>query len=67
MINKVKEISNNNFKVLTKPRKEGDPDILVANSDLCKKILNWVPKNNSIDQIIKDSLEWEKNKLKYLI
>ena len=61
VINKVKEIANNNFKVLKKPRREGDPDILVADSNLCKKILNWTPKNNSIDQIIKDSLEWEKN------
>ena len=34
----------NNFKSSNKPRREGDPDILVANSDLCKKILNWVPK-----------------------
>lgn len=61
VIEKVKEVSKNKFKVLSKPRRDGDPDMLVADSDLCKKTLNWVPKYNSIDQIIIDSLEWEKN------
>ena len=64
VINKVKEISKNNFEVLIKPRRKGDPEFLVANSELCKKILDWVPKHNKLDEIIKDSLEWEK-KLKF--
>ena len=44
-------------------RKMVKPEFLVANSDLCKKILKWVPKYDTLDVIIKDSLDWE-NKIK---
>ena len=63
VVEKVKEISGNNFNVINKSRRAGDPEFLVANSDLCKKILNWVPKYDTLDVIIKDSLDWE-NKIK---
>ncbi len=63
VVEKVKEISGNNFNVINKSRRAGDPEFLVANSDLCKKILKWVPKYDTLDVIIKDSLDWE-NKIK---
>ena len=33
---------------------------MVADATLCNKVLNWKPKNNDLDKIIKDAFEWEK-------
>ena len=58
--NKMKTVSGRDFEILFKERRDGDVSIVVANSSLCRKKLNWVPKFNDIDLILKTSLEWEK-------
>ena len=40
-------------------RREGDPESLVADNRLIKKELDWQPKYNSLDNIVKHALEWE--------
>ena len=42
------------------PRRNGDPDILVADSTLAFKQLNWKPNNSSIENILQTALNWHK-------
>ena len=64
----VKEIINNFNNMLEKkikysvgPRRAGDSKILISNVDKIKKALNWRPKYNNLETILKSSLSWEKN------
>ncbi len=43
--------------VVTLPRREGDPDILVADITLAKKILNYQPKHDIIS-ILQTAYNW---------
>ena len=54
VIEKVKEISKNDFDVILKPRRKGDPEFIVANSDFCMRTLDWKPSHNSLDEIVQD-------------
>jgi UDP-glucose 4-epimerase len=48
-----------NYKI--GPRREGDPDFLVANINLAKKLLNYEPKHD-IESIIKTAYAWQKKR-----
>jgi UDP-glucose 4-epimerase len=41
------------------PRREGDPPVLVANSDKLKKTLGWKPKFTEIKDIVATAWEFE--------
>jgi UDP-glucose 4-epimerase len=43
-------------------RRKGDPDSLVADVSLAKKVLGFDPKHN-IDSILKSAYDWHKNTL----
>ena len=53
VIENVKELTNNDFKVVEKPRRKGDPALLVASNDKAEKKLNFSPKLNKIADIIR--------------
>lgn len=40
------------------PRRAGDPDSLVASSDKARDILNWTPKYDNVETIIKTAWTW---------
>ena len=40
------------------PRRAGDPDSLVASSDKARKVLNWTPKYDDVETIIKTAWTW---------
>ena len=48
-----------NYKI--GPRREGDPNFLVADISLAKELLNYEPKHN-IESIIKTAYAWEKKR-----
>ena len=41
-------------------RRPGDSPVLVADSSRLKKALNWNPKYDDLEYIIKTAWEWEK-------
>ncbi|MDR0911316.1 MAG: UDP-glucose 4-epimerase GalE [Methanobrevibacter sp.] len=41
-------------------RREGDPDILIADSKKAINVLNWKPKFNSLDKIVETAWKWHK-------
>lgn len=63
VINSVKKVSGVDFKVVESAPRLGDPPSLVSNCEKIKKILNWQPKYEDIDYIVKTALEWEKTLL----
>ncbi len=44
--------------VIEKPRRPGDPPLLIASSDKIKKELGWEPKFQAIDKIIESAWAW---------
>ena len=59
-IKKIKVITKTNFKTQVKDRRVGDPDELIAKIEKSKNILDWTPRNSSIEKIIIDAWEWYK-------
>jgi len=53
IIEKVKEITKKDFKVIEDERRDGDPATLIASSERAKKELGFSPKIDKIDDIIK--------------
>ena len=61
IIDAVKRVSGEDFKVKTEPRRPGDPARLVASSEKAEKILGWAPDFKNLDEIIKTAWNWHKN------
>ncbi len=59
------KLNKKKIKIQIGERRKGDITKIVAKTSKIKKNLNWNPKYNSINKILKSSLEWEKtiNKL----
>lgn len=62
VVKRVKEVTGINFKVVESPRRPGDPDILISKADKIQTLLNWKPKYDDLNIIIKSAYEWEKNR-----
>lgn len=62
VIEMVKQVSGVDFEVKFSARREGDPAVVVANSDKIKKLFDWKPKHNDLSLIIKTALNWEKKR-----
>lgn len=60
VIQAAKRVSGVDFSVLNAPRRQGDPIKLVANANKLKELTSWRAQHNSLDEIIKTALEWEK-------
>ena len=60
VIEKVKEISGNDFPVVENERRAGDPACVIAGAERITKILGWQPRYNDLDTIIRTALNWEK-------
>jgi UDP-glucose 4-epimerase len=53
------KVSKKSVLVLNGLRRDGDPECLVANSDLATKRLGWVPKYSDLGTIIAHAWNWE--------
>ncbi|MDQ7032095.1 MAG: UDP-glucose 4-epimerase GalE [Desulfonauticus sp.] len=60
IVSTVKKISGVDFKVIESPRRPGDPPELVADPSLLQKEMNWTPKYDDIQEIVKTAYLWEK-------
>jgi UDP-glucose 4-epimerase len=56
----VKRVSGVDFKVVLSPRRPGDPAAIVAGSDKIRDRLGWQPKNDNLEQIVAQALNWER-------
>lgn len=60
VIETTKRITGVDFPVKEEPRRAGDPPSLVASVELIHKTLDWRPKYDDLDVIVKTAYEWEK-------
>ena len=58
VIEKVKEVTEKEFKVEIVEKRAGDPGVLVADSTKAKNELGWTPEY-SLEDIIKSAWKWE--------
>jgi len=60
VIETMKKVSGNDFKVEIAPKRAGDPALLISDNSKIKKEMNWQPKYDNLELICKKALEWEK-------
>lgn len=59
IIHAVENVTGQKVKTQNMPRRQGDPDILVAFPKLAKDVLGWLPKHSNIQNIIQDAYNWQ--------
>lgn len=62
VVKEVKNVTGKDVPVNAKPRREGDPAVLVADGTKAKDILRWLPERSDITTIIGDAWRWESGK-----
>jgi len=60
VVAKAKMVTAVDFPVVEAARREGDPPILVADSNKIKRILHWKPQYDDLGYIIDSAWKWEK-------
>ncbi|MCL0039848.1 UDP-glucose 4-epimerase GalE [Thermodesulfovibrionales bacterium] len=60
VVRTVRRVSGADFHVEYVNRRAGDPAVLISNPNKIKSELDWKPKYNDLDFIIKTAWEWEK-------
>lgn len=65
VINAVNHVNGTPIKVEQYPRRPGDPPTLIAAVEKIHRTLDWTPKYDDLEFIVKTSLDWER-KLKVL-
>lgn len=63
VLSKIKEISGEDFQAIEAPRRKGDPACVVASGEKIRRVLGWKPQYDSLDAIVRSTLNWEKKKL----
>ena len=53
------KICDNKIKVQNGARRAGDAEILVSDIVKLKRMIDWTPKYNKLDLIIKTAIDWE--------
>ena len=52
------KVTGKPIKVIEKPRRAGDPPLLIAGSDKVKRELGWTPKYQAIEKIVESAWAW---------
>lgn len=60
VVRAAKRVSGTDFPVEHVGKRAGDPAVLISNPDRIKSELDWKPKYNDLDFIVKTAWEWEK-------
>lgn len=61
VVETVKKVTGVDFRVEEVERRAGDPPVLVADSSKMKQTLNWKPRFESLEYIVKTALQWEES------
>ena len=57
-----KEITGQPIPINIRPRRAGDPPVLVASAEKAKNLLHWTPRYTKIHDIIATAWEWEQKR-----
>jgi UDP-glucose 4-epimerase len=64
VIEAVNRVTGKPLNIEEQARRAGDPPVLISVADAIKSTLNWTPKYDDLDKIVKTSLDWEYKLLK---
>ena len=64
VLDAVSRVNGNPLTIREEPRRAGDPPMLVARADRVRDLLNWRPRHDDLEFIVRTSLEWERKMLK---
>ena len=59
----VERVSGVRLRVREEPRRAGDPPALIARAERIRSQLNWHPRHDDLDSIVRTSLAWERHLL----
>jgi UDP-glucose 4-epimerase len=54
------KVTGKKISLVVRPRREGDPEVLIASSQLAKNKLGWAPKRIKLETIIEDAWNFYK-------
>lgn len=60
IIDAVKRITDKQFKIVESPRRPGDPPRLIASNEKIKSILDWRPRFDNLDDIVRHACGWSR-------
>ena len=60
VVRTMEKVTGRRLPVREGPRRAGDPPLLVADPSKLKQTLNWTPKHNNLDEIVRSALDWER-------
>ena len=63
VIQAVKRVSGSDFRLVQRPRRAGDPSLIVASAERAGAVLGWHTQIGHLDEIVRHALAWE-SKLK---
>ena len=55
----VERVTGRKLQVRESARRDGDPPILIARADLIRSQLNWQPRLDDLDTIVRTAWNWE--------
>jgi UDP-glucose 4-epimerase len=61
VIDTVKAVSGIDFAVEEGPRRPGDPASITATGEKVRKLLNWTPRHDDLNEIVKTAYAWEQH------
>jgi len=61
VIEEVEKLSGRKVPVRIRPRREGDPPVLVARSSRAVELLDWSPRRSSLATIVRTALRWQES------
>ena len=60
VVGAVERVTGSPLPVREGPRRPGDPAALVADPTKIKRTLNWTPRHDDLDEIVRSALAWER-------
>jgi len=59
VLNVTNSLCKNRINILNAPRRPGDAEMVVSDVSKLKRMIDWTPKYNKLDFIIKTAIDWE--------
>lgn len=60
VVDVVRQVSGAEVPAIMSPRRAGDPAAIVASNDRIRAELGWVPQHDSLTEIVRQALNWER-------
>jgi UDP-glucose 4-epimerase len=63
VLDTVTRVNGSPLTIHEEPRRAGDPPVLVARADRVREVLQWRPRHDDLEFIVRTSLDWERRLL----